>query len=250
MAKLPIALQLYSVRKDCEQDLPAVLDAVARMGYEGVEFAGYYDRSADELRALLDARNLQTVGTHIGIQTLLGDELEKTVAFNQTLGNRYLIVPGLPKEYRDSLDAWKRTAEVFNDLAEKVAPSGMQVGYHNHTVEFDKSEGECAWDVFARGTRDDVVLQLDTGNAYHGGGDAVAYLRAYPGRSQTVHLKEYSADKEKALIGEGDTDWQAVFQLCESVGGTEWYIVEQETYAHPPLVTVEKCLQNLRAMGK
>jgi len=244
----PIALQLYSVRKECEKDLPAVLDAVAEMGYDGVEFAGYYDRTADQLHALVSDRGLEVVGTHIGIGTLLGDELAKTVEFNRTLGNRYLIVPGLPKEYTDSLDAWKRTADVFNGIAEKVAAADMQVGYHNHTVEFKETDGESPWDVFARATREDVVLQLDTGNALRGGGDVLASLEAYPGRSATVHLKEYSATNDKALIGEGDTAWQDVFRLCETVGGTQWYIVEQETYAYPPLVTVEKCLQNLRAM--
>jgi len=250
VAKLPIALQLYSVRKECEKDLAAVLDAVARMGYEGVEFAGYYDFDAATLHSMLTERGLRAVGTHIGIQTLLGDELERTVAFNRTLENRYLIVPGLPGEYTDSLDAWKRTADVFNQLAEKVADAGMQVGYHNHTVEFEKFGEQCAWDVFARNTRPDVILQLDTGNALRGGADVPAFIEAYPGRSVTFHLKEHSAENDKALIGEGDIPWEDVFRLCESVGGTQWYIVEQETYAYPPLVTVEKCLQNLRKMGK
>jgi len=248
--KVPIALQLYSVRKECEKDLPAVLDAVAEMGYDGVEFAGYYGRTAEQLQSLLSARRLEAVGTHIGVQTLLGDELAKTVEFNKALGNRYLIVPGLPREYTESLDAWKRTAALFNQLAEKVADEDMQVGYHNHTAEFKKVGDECAWDIFARNTRRDVVLQLDTGNALHGGGDVAALLKAYPGRSTTVHLKEYSATNDKALIGDGDIPWQEVFRLCETLGGTEWYIVEQETYAYPPLVTVQKCLQNLHNMGK
>lgn len=250
MPQVPIALQLFSVRKECEKDLPAVLDAVAKVGYEGVEFAGYYGRTAEQLESLLSDRGLQAVGTHIGVQTLLGAELEKTVEFNKTIGNRYLIVPGLPREYTDSLDAWKRTADLFNQLAEKVADEDLQVGYHNHTEEFKKVGGDCAWDVFARNTRKDVVLQLDTGNALLGGGDVVALLKAYPGRSTTVHLKEHSATNDKALIGEGDIPWKEVFRLCETVGGTEWYIVEQETYAYPPLTTVEKCLQNLRNMGK
>lgn len=250
MPQVPIALQLFSVRKECEKDLPAVLDAVAKVGYEGVEFAGYYGRTAEQLESLLSDRGLQAVGTHIGVQTLLGAELEKTVEFNKTIGNRYLIVPGLPREYTDSLDAWKRTADLFNQLAEKVADEDLQVGYHNHTEEFKKVGGDSAWDVFARNTRKDVVLQLDTGNALLGGGDVVALLKAYPGRSTTVHLKEHSATNDKALIGEGDIPWKEVFRLCETVGGTEWYIVEQETYAYPPLTTVEKCLQNLRNMGK
>ena len=99
---IPIALQLYCVREDCEKDLAAVLDAVAEMGYEGVEFAGYYDRGAEELRQMLDARGLVCCGTHTRIDTLLGDALAETIAFNKTLGNPFLIVPGLPEEMRNS----------------------------------------------------------------------------------------------------------------------------------------------------
>ncbi len=248
MPNLPIALQLYSVRKECEKDLPAVLDAVAEMGYDGVEFAGYYDRSADELHTLVSERGLEVVGTHIRITTLLGDELEETIAFNQTIGNKNLIVPGLPKEYTESLDAWKRTAQVFNEIAEKLAPGGMRTGYHNHHTEFTPVDGECPWDVIAQNTVEDVVMQFDAGNGVRGGADVAAYIKKYPGRTQTFHVKEFSATNDKALIGEGDIPWQEVFDLCETLGGTEWYIVEQETYAYPPLVTVEKCLQNLQAM--
>ncbi len=93
-------------------------------------------------------------------------------------------------------------------------------------------------------------MQLDTGNAFHGGADPVPYIERYPGRAITVHLKEFAKTNDKALIGEGDVPWDVVFQLCETIGKTEWYIVEQETYAHPPLECVDKCLQNLRKMGK
>src|SRR5439155_26936377 len=102
VAKIPIALQLYSVREDCARDLPGTIAAVAKMGYAGVEFAGYYDRSAAELRKLLDDHSLRCAGTHTGLNTILGDELDRTIEFNRTIGNRYLIVPGLPKERRDS----------------------------------------------------------------------------------------------------------------------------------------------------
>ena len=93
-------------------------------------------------------------------------------------------------------------------------------------------------------------MQLDTGNALVGGGDPVETLERYPGRALTVHLKEYSATDDKALIGEGEVRWDDVFGLCETTGGTKWYIVEQETYAYPPLKCVDLCLRNLRAMGQ
>jgi sugar phosphate isomerase/epimerase len=250
MARIPIALQLYSVREDCARDLPGTIEAVADMGYEGVEFAGYYDRSAEELRKLLDDSGLKCCGSHIGLDTLLGDELERTVEFNQTLGNKHLIVPGLSEEYTGSREGWRKAADTFNAIAERLKPTGCVTGYHNHWVEFQELDGELPWDVFFGGTVDEVVMQFDTGNALHGGAEAPPFLKKYPGRAKTVHLKEYSGSYDKALIGEGDVPWQTIFELCETIGGTEWYIVEQESYAHPPLECVEKCLRNLKEMGK
>lgn len=250
MAQIPIALQLYSIREDCARDLPGCLAAVAKMGYEGVEFAGYYGWAANDLRKLLDDVGLKVAGTHTGLDTLLGDELERTVEFHQTLGNRFLVVPWLPEERRNSKAAWLETARLMNEVAERVAPAGMRVGYHNHHIEFTPMEGELPWDIFFGATRPEVIMQVDTGNALHGGADPVPLLERYPGRATTVHLKEYSSTNDKALIGEGEVRWNDVFALCESTGGTEWYIVEQESYAYPPLECVERCLQNLRAMGK
>ena len=250
MSKIPIALQLYSVREDCTRDLPGTLEAVAKMGYEGVEFAGYYERDAKELRTLCDDMGLKVISTHIGLDTLLGDELKRTIEFHQILGNRFLIVPGLAESRRNSRAAWLDTAKVFNEIAELLEPEGMRTGYHNHSIEFTPMGGELPWDTFFGNTRPDVVMQVDLGNALHGGADPVPFLERYPGRATLVHLKEYSSTNEKALIGEGEVRWNDVFALCESTGGTEWYIVEQESYAFPPIECVDCCLQNLRKMGK
>ncbi len=250
MARIPIALQLYSVREDCARDLPGALKAVAKMGYEGVEFAGYYGYSAKELRQMLDDLGLKVAGTHIGLNTLLGDELKATVEFNQVLGNRFLIVPGLPEQYRNSRAAWLRTAALFNEIAAKVKDDGMWVGYHNHHIEFTPLDGELPWDTFFGNTNPEVVMQFDVGNALHGGGEAAVFLRRYPGRALTIHVKEFSKANDKAIIGEGDVNWAEIFELCETIGNTQWYIVEQESYAYPPLECVDRCLQNLKRMGK
>ncbi len=176
MARIPIALQLWSIREDCGKDLPGTLQAVAEMGYEGVEFAGYYDYSAEELRQILDDIRLAVAGTHIDLDTLLGDELPATIEFNEVLGNQFLIVPGLPEERRDSRAAWRQTAQIFNEISEKVHSHNMWVGYHNHYIEFTEMEGELPWDTFFSHTVDEVVMQLDTGNALRGGGQPVALL--------------------------------------------------------------------------
>lgn len=246
--RFPIGLQLYSVREDCKRDLPGTIAAVAKMGYKGVEFAGYYDRTAGQLRNMLDDNGLVCCGTHTAIDTLLKDNLARTIEFNKTLGNKYLIVPGLPEKYRTSHQAWLDTAKLFNELAEKVKPHEMLVGYHNHSIEFTAMDGELPWDTFYGNTRKDVVMQIDVGNAIHGGADPLPYLYKYPGRAITVHVKEFSETNKKALVGEGDVNWKAFFALCKAVGQTEWYIVEQESYAYPPLECVQRCLRNLRKM--
>ena len=248
--QIPIGLQLYSVRNECEKDLAGTVAAVAKMGYKGVEFAGYYNRDAKTLRKLLEDVGLRCCGTHIGLETLLGDDLPKTIEFNQTLGNKFLIVPGLAEKYTKTRPAWQTTADLFNDLAAKVKSHGMRVGYHNHTTEFKALDGELPWDTFFGRTNQEVVMQFDTGNAMQGGGDATVYLKRYPGRAATVHVKPFSKAKPNALIGEDELPWKEIFNLCETLAATAWYIVEYESDAYPPLVSVEKCLQTLRQWGK
>ncbi len=247
--KVPIGLQLYSVRKQCEKDLPGVLEAVAKMGYKGVEFAGYYGYKAADLRKLLDSNGLVCCGTHAQWRSLQPDQWKATVEFNETLGNKFLIVPWLPESARNSLDAIKKTAEQFNRLAEQVKPAGMLVGYHAHGGDFAQVAGDTAWNHFFRLTRPEVVMQLDVGNCLGGGGDPYKILAQFPGRALTIHLKEYGG-KPAALIGEGKVRWEEIFRLCETVGGTQWYIVEQESYAFGPLESVRRCLENLKKMGK
>ena len=243
-----IGLQLYSVREECKRDMPGTIEAVAKMGYKGVEFAGYYDYTAEQLRKMLDDNGLKCCGTHTAMPTLLGDELEKTIEFDKTLGNKYLIAPGLPGKYRESHQAWLDTAKLFNEIAEKVKPHGMLTGYHNHSVEFQAMDGELPWDTFYGNTNKEVVMQLDVGNAIGGGVDPLPYLYKYPDRAITVHIKEHSKTDPNAFVGEGDVNWKAFFALCRAVGSTEWYIVEYERPGTPPLEAVEKCLNNLRKL--
>ena len=248
--RIPIGLQLYSVRTECKADLPAVLKAAAAMGYEGVEFAGYHGRDAAELRRLLDENGLHCCGTHLGIEALTGDELKRTVEFNRVLGNPYLIVASLPDEKTLDRQSCLETARAFNEISEKVAVEGMRVGYHNHSSDLKPLDGETAWDIIFGNTRPEVVMQIDTANMIAGGGDPMHFLRKYAGRAATIHLKEHSKSHPEALIGEGDIDWPAIFDVVEAQGRTEWFIVEYEGDAIPPLVAVERCLANLNKMAR
>ncbi len=248
--RIPIGLQLYSVRGDAARDLPGVLKAVAEMGYEGVEFAGYYGRSAQDIRKLLDDNGLKCCGTHTGLNTLFPENFDATVEFNKTIGNKYLIVPGMPDNRLNTVEAIKNTAAMFDEWVPKAAEHGMVVGYHAHGGDFRKVDGDVTrWDLFFGSTRPEVVMQLDVGNCVGGGGDPYAVLERFPGRSLTIHLKEHGGPRG-AAVGEGDVDWERIFELCETVGGTEWYIVEQEAYDTEPLESVRRCLENIRKMGR
>ncbi|MGI8959082.1 MAG: sugar phosphate isomerase/epimerase family protein [Bryobacteraceae bacterium] len=248
--KIPVAVQLYSVRTLCAADLPSTIAGVAKLGYQAVEFAGYYGHTAAELRKMLDDNGLKCCGTHVHIDALLGDTLQKTIEFNKVIGNPTLIVPGLPKNYIASRAAWKQTAQVFNQISEKAEAQGMRVGYHNHTAEFQSLEGEKPFDIFFGNTRKEVVMQLDIGHAVGGGADPITLLKRYPGRAKSVHVKESSATKHDALIGDGDVKWRDVLTACETVGGTEWYIIEEETGAYPGLEGIAQSLKRLHALGR
>jgi sugar phosphate isomerase/epimerase len=248
--RVPLGLQLYSLREMANKDFPGVIEAAARMDFDGVEFAGYFDTSAKDLRKMLDDAGLKCCGTHTAMDTLLGDNFQRTVDYNKEIGNKYLIVPWLPEEKLNTKKAGLETAALFNELDEKAGEQNMRVGYHNHTFEFKKVDGVYLFDIFYGSTNDSVVMQLDTGHALHGGANPAAIIQKYPGRAETVHLKEYSATDEKALIGEGDMDWETLFAACETVGGTKWYIMEQERYPVSPMESVERCMAYLKKMGK
>ena len=249
--KIPIGLQLYSVRGDCAKDFPGTLEAVAKLGYKGVDFAGYYgwDKKPAEFRKLLDDNGVQCCGCHTGLGTLQGDNLKRTVDLHKALGNKFLIVPG--GVGGKTKEDWLKAAKTFDEIAEKLKADDMFCGYHNHSHEFHKfseDSPETPWDVFFSNTVPEVVMQLDIGNGMGGGCDPVATLKKFPGRARTVHAKGF-----RGIVG-SETDkapWAEIFALCETTGKTEWYIVEEGGSKElSPLETVKQVMDNLKKMGK
>jgi sugar phosphate isomerase/epimerase len=249
---IPIAIELYSVRNDCAQDLCGVLEKVAQMGYEGVEFAGFHGKGAAEIKAVLDRTGLKVAGSHTGIGLLEPDKIDATLEFMRAIGCEYVIVPGLPEEMRNTPEACLVTADRFTDLSGTLVGRGFRAGYHCHFGDVvPLSNGETAWYMIAEHTPPEFVMQYDTANGMSGGADPVKPILDFPGRGETVHLKEWAGAHGAALIGDGDVPWGRVFDACESGAGTKWYIVEHEDESlMPPMEAVEKCLQNLRKMGK
>jgi sugar phosphate isomerase/epimerase len=249
-SKVPIAVQLYSVRQIAQKDLAGVLAQVKKLGFAGVEFAGYYGHEAPEVKKMLEDNKLRVAGTHTALDLLMGDNFSKTVEFMKIIGNKNIIVPSLPQKYRASLDAWRDTAKLFNELSDKLRPEGMVIGYHNHTVEFEKADGQTPLEVFFNAAKPAVKIQLDVGHARRAGADPVAFIRKYPGRVVSVHIKEYSPDKPDAPLGEGVVDWKGVFGALESSKGIEWYIVEEEGKGCVEYSCIGDSINRLHKMGK
>lgn len=249
MGRFGVALQLYSVRDECAKDFFKTLEAVAAMGFEGVEFAGFYGKSAGEVKDKLREVGLKIAGSHESIQRMSGEQLEATLRYNLELGNKIIVVPWLPPEMRADKQGWINSAKLISDISAKAESLGFRVGYHNHREEFTPIQGEYPWHIFFNNARASVFMQLDTGNALSAGipeSMLVETLKKYPRRALTIHLKDYSRERGFVLLGEGDVPFRDVLDACRDFGGTEWLIVEQETYPYPPLESARRCLENLK----
>ena len=255
VARIPVALQLYSVRNDCKANFDAALEQVAAMGFEGVEFAGYYGYTTNPagLAAKLKSLNLKAAGTHVQMNALRGDALKATIDFHQAIGCRFLIVPG-DQAFTDP-EKSKVLADEMNTVAAALKPLGMATGYHNHVNEFKTDGGKTFWDLFAERTTKDVILQQDCGWTMAAGQDPAAYIRKYPGRTRTTHFKPTVREGDmgkKAIFGQDSVDWKAVYEACQSVGGTEWIVIEQEVYpdGKSPMDATRESLAGFKAMFK
>jgi sugar phosphate isomerase/epimerase len=260
MKQIRIAVGLHSIHEACEADLPAALTAVAEMGYEGVEFAGYYGYTVAEVRRLLDDVGLSAVGTHTWYEygPLVGPGAEEhvaaAVADSHVLGSELLIGLGrlaFAQEARERREGWTEQAEMYNELARRLAPEGLRIAYHNHAFEFETViGGETVWAILTACLSPEVVIELDTGGAYRGGADVLATLEECAGRAKAVHLKPHSrAEGTRSLIGEDDLPWAEILRLCRTVAGTEWGIVEYESDGYPRMEAVRRCLEALKEMG-
>jgi sugar phosphate isomerase/epimerase len=233
---IPIGTQLWCVRIQLANDIPGTLKALGGLGYQAVELENAFGRSGDEWKAHLDAANLRACGFHHRLSELQGDQLAASVEFNQAIGNRNLIIRSLAPEVYTSSDLLKKTADEVNEVAEQLRPHDMRVGYHNHTSDFNRIDGEYWWNRFADQTSKDVILQLDTGNASEMEGvTPQSLITRNAGRTISMHVKPFSKKDPNAYLGADELDWPAIMTAAENVGGIEWYIIEYEKEGVPPL---------------
>ncbi len=257
--RIPIGLELYSVRTELMRNLPDTLRAVAKMGYEVVEFFAPYAEwtfpFAKSVRTLLDDLGLRCYSTHNRFPALVpGAPMAKAIELNQILGTRHIIVAS-PPPGTTAAEAWKRVCGQFTAGVEALKPHGLTAGYHNHQTEWKRLEGgQRIMEIIAANTPPEFVLQLDVGTALEAGVDPVAWIKANPGRIKSIHLKDWTpGTKEEGkayriLFAEGVAPWKEIVAAAESVGGVEFYLIEQEGSRFPELETVQRCLATWKTM--
>jgi sugar phosphate isomerase/epimerase len=250
--QIPVGLELYSVRNSLKQDLTSTVRAVAAMGYQCVEFyAPYFDwteSQTKEMRKLLDDLGIRCYSTHNDSSYFGAEKISRVRDLNLILGCKYVVMSS--SHEKAGPDGWKTVADSLNLAAERLEPSGLKAGYHNHQTEFTPDGGIRPIEILAKNTKSSVMLQLDVGTCIEAGSDPVAWIRANPGRIRSLHLKEWSPEAGKGysvLFGEGVAKWKDILAAAESVGGVEYYLIEQEGSRFSELDTAKKCLDAFRS---
>ncbi len=250
---IPVGLELYSVRNALKDDLTGTVRAVAQMGYQCVEFYAPYFKWTEpqtrEMKKTLDSLGIRCYSTHNSSTYFTPENLKKARDMNLILGSKYIVMSS--SDPKPGLDGWKEVADTLNSAAAQLEPAGLKTGYHNHEREFTPVEGKRPIEILAADTRSSVALQLDVGTCLKAGSDPVAWIRANPGRLKSIHCKDWAPGPDKGytvLFGEGVADWKGIFAAAESVGGIEYYLVEQEGSRFSEFETATKCLETFRRL--
>jgi sugar phosphate isomerase/epimerase len=270
--KTLVGIQLYSVRDEMKADPLGTLKQVAEMGYKHVEHASYNDRkfygwSATEFKKILNDLGLSMPSGHTQLMPKhwdagkkeLTDAWKYTVEDAATLGQNYVISPWLDQSLRNTKDDLLRSMEMFNKSGELCKKSGMKFGYHNHDFEFSqKFDNETVYDIMLKNTDGDMVMQqLDIGNLYNGGANAAEVVKKWPGRFESLHVKdeikaaEGGHEKfESTILGKGIVNVKEVIDMCKKSGGTFHYIIEQEAYqGKTPIASIKEDLEIMKQWG-
>ena len=255
--KIPVGLELYSVRGELTKDLPATVTAVAKMGYQVVEFfAPYYQWTEDyakTVRKLMDDLGIRCNSTHNnGLTSFTDPGMQKAIDLNKILGAKFIVMASAGRV--NGIDGWKALGDTLTAASEKLKAAGLRAGYHNHQAEFQLLEGKRPIEVLAANTPKEFMLQFDVGTCVEVGYDPVAWIKANPGRIYSVHCKDWApgtvADDKgyRVLFGEGVCPWPKIFEAAESVGGVEYYLIEQEGSRFPELDTAQRCIDTWKKM--
>ncbi len=244
MIDIPVALQLYTVRQECEKDFRKALEKVAQSGYEGVEFAGFWGLDAIELKKHLKNLGLKPAGCHAGL-TELKERLEELIEYNNEIGSKHIACARSKWESRDEM---LKIAAFLDEAGEKCKNNGLILSYHNHAHELEVLDGKYGLDLLYQNTKsDNVKAEIDTFWVKYAGLDPAGYVGRYPGRCPLVHIKDMDRNKGFTEVGTGIMDIEGIVSASANAG-CEWLIVEQDKCSLPAMESVEISCRNLKNM--
>lgn len=243
MNKINIGLQLYTLRDEIALDFAGTLRKVAALGYKGVEFAGYGDIPAEEMKSLLDELGLKGFSSHVSLQAMRQD-LQKEINYLKTIGAEFMICPYLmPEDRPQSSEEWSKLFSELQEIGTEVSKQGLTFGYHNHDFEFHGQVGDDnAFDaMFNQTTPAAVQVEMDVCWVQFAGKNSIEYINKYAGRLPLLHLKDFSTDEQGQMktleLGQGSVNLPAVIE-ASAKAGVKWLIVEQDVCQNPPLESI------------
>ncbi len=247
MKDFPIALQLYSVRDDMAADMEATLKKVKAMGYDGVEFAGLFGKTAAEVKAMCKEIGLVPISAHVAMLDLMNDPSLFNVY--KEVGCEFIVVPYLPDEYRPGAEKFDEVITNCQELCEKAAAAGLKLCYHNHDFEFVKLGDKYGLDILFEKVPD-MMPELDCCWVKVSGEEPTDYIRKYAGREEILHLKDFVGSKSENMyaligidenekkdtagkfefrpVGSGVQNFPAILEAAKEVG-IKWVVVEQDS---------------------
>lgn len=271
MGKLPVAVQVYSVRDDAEANFKGTIQAIKDMGYDGVELAGLYGMTAQEVRATLDEVGIPCISAHVPYVDLIAD-MEGMVADYKTIGCEYIVIPYLTPEYRPGNPAFEDVIENAKKLGAVCKANGITLLYHNHDFEFEKvADGRYALDYLYDSVDADLLqTEIDTCWVHVSGVNPAEYVKKYSGRSPVVHLKDYVGEKSEGMykligideneaqnaakfefraVGSGKQDFPAILEASLEAGA-KWVVVEQDAhYENTAMEDIKISREYLKSLG-
>ncbi len=271
---LPIGLQLYSVKNEMAKDFEGTLKKVAEMGYEGVEFAGLFDKTPAEVKELLEKYSLKAVSAHVPLADMMED-LDKVIADYKEIGCEFIVIPYVEEKYRPGTPDYPETLKIIGEIGKKAKEAGLRLLYHNHDFEFVKVDGEYGLDImYSTVPAEYLNPELDTCWVNIGGEEPAPYILKYKGRTPVIHLKDFykkskeskgklyeligieddteAADEDDFTfrpVGHGMQDIPAIIKAGEE-SGAQWFIVEQDApdKGNTELSAVEISIKYLRSL--
>jgi sugar phosphate isomerase/epimerase len=253
---VPVGLLTYSVLQDWKRDMEGTLAALAGFGYQGVELTQYESwtaSKAQEIRKSADSLRLKIFATHTEPEHFVaGDKMDRMIELNQILGTQTVCCVRGVAETPDGVgyhakhegaDGWRELASLLQSASAILAAKGMRCSFHNHPVEFHGEPGNRPIDWLAEAR--ELTFHIDVNVCRRAGSDPIAFMRRYPGRTDSLLLTDGPADADRhaPLFGKGDTPWKEIFVAAESAGGVRFYLLTHGAAAWSPLEVARRDLE-------